>query len=242
MNVINVLGINFLNETIREAVEHGIQAIEEHRSAYVVAPDSEMLLAAKKNRRLMQAIDDAELILPEGNGIICASHILGMPIKHRICAIDFAAALMARMSEKGMSVFVLGTETELVELAVETIQHRYPGIDIAGSDDGYYTMEYDLFEAINSAKPDLLLVAYGMPKQEIWMRRNRENISTGLMLGFGESLKILAGTTTRAPKRWRDSGFEWLYRLIKEPWRIVRMLKQSQVIFSALWRRVLGLT
>lgn len=240
MREINVLGVSFLNESIQEAVEHGMVAMDEHKCAYAVAPDSEMLLEAKKNRRLMAAIDKAALVLPEGNGIICASHILGMPIEHRICAIDFASALMARMSEKGMSVFILGTDTDIVEPAADNIRARYPGLRIVGSDDGYYTMDSDIIDAVNEAKPDLLLVAYGMPKQEIWMYRNRDALDAGLMLGFEGGLKMLAGVTKRAPKRWRDSGFEWLYRLVKEPWRLVRMLRQSQVVFTALWRRAFG--
>lgn len=240
MKVTDVLGVKFVNAGLFEAVEQAMRIMEAHESAYVVAPNSELLQAARENRKLMAAVRGAELILPEGNGIIYSSHVLGMPIEQRICALDFASALMARMSEKGMSVYILGNDTELVELAEEKITLRYPGIHMAGSDDGFYTSDADLFEAINEAEPDLLLVCFGSPRQELWMCRNRDKVKAGLMLGFGEGIELLAGTKKRAPKRWRDSGFEWLYWLIKEPRRIPRMIRRSGLVFTAMWRRLVG--
>lgn len=240
MNSTDVLGLSFVNGSVLEAVEQGMRAMEEHRCAYAVAVDSELLIAARKSKRLMVSLRGAELILPQGSGVIYSSHILGTPVKNRISAVDFASALMARMSEKNMSVFILGTETELVEQACEDISGRYPGISIAGSDDGFYSSEQELIEAINAARPDLLLVCYGSPKQELWMRRLAGKLSCGLMLGFGEGLKIITGEVERAPKRWRDSGFEWLYLLIKEPRRFWRMVKRTSLVFTAAWRRLVG--
>lgn len=102
----------------------------------MAALGTEQLQAARRDGRLMEAVRGAELILPQGSGILCASHILGLPLKGRISALDFASALMARMSEKGMSIFIVGPDTELVELAEEKIKSRYPGIIAAGSDGG----------------------------------------------------------------------------------------------------------
>lgn len=240
MNTVDVLGLPFVNEGIIETVEAAMVLMERRESAYAVAPDTELLQAARKSSRLMRAVKGAELILPEGNGVIYASHILGLPLSGRICAVDFISALMARMSEKGMSVFVLGDEPELVERAEEKISLRYPGIRLAGSENDYYSSEIERINAINETKPDLLLVGLGSPKQEIWMSRNREDVDAGLMVGCGEGLRVLAEMKQRAPKRWRDSGFEWLYWLIKEPKRIPRMLRRGGLVLTALWRRLVG--
>lgn len=240
MNVTDVLGLSFVNGSLLEAVEQGMRAMDERRCAYAVAVDSELLIAARKSKRLMVSIRGAELILPQGSGIIYSSHILGTPVKNRISAVDFASAIMARMSEKNMRVYVLGTEPELVESACDGISARYPGIHIAGSDDGFYSTEQELVEAINAANPDLLLVCYGSPKQEFWMRKFAGKLNCGLMLGFGEGLKIITGEVERAPKRWRDAGFEWLYLLIKEPRRFWRMVKRTSLVFTAVWRRLVG--
>ncbi|PWM14969.1 MAG: hypothetical protein DBX49_05585 [Clostridia bacterium] len=240
MNVREILGVKFVNAGIMETVENGMRLMEERKNAYVAALGTEQLQAARRDGRLMEAVRGAELILPQGSGILCASHILGLPLKGRISALDFASALMARMSEKGMSIFIVGPDTELVELAEEKIKSRYPGIIAAGSDGGFCTSEIELTAMINQAAPDLLLVALGSPRQELWMHRCRGKLKAGLMLGFGEELKALAGELVIAPKRWRDSGFEWLYWLIKEPWRIPRMLRRTGLIFTALWRRLVG--
>lgn len=240
MNLTNVLGFKFANSDIVEAVEQGMRLMEERKSLYVVAPNTELLQQAGKNKRLKAAIDNAALVLPEGNGIIYASHILGMPIKNRISADDYASALMARMSEKGMSVFIICDDQDLQELAAERMSLRYPGLKIVGADGDYYSNDIELIDGINSYKPDLLLVCHGSPRQELWMYRNREQVETGLMLGYGEGLKLLAQVKERAPKRWRDSGFEWLYWLIKEPKRIPRMIKRTGLIFSAIWYRLAG--
>ncbi len=240
MKYTEILGVSFVNGSIEEAVEKALRITEEHRSAYVVAPDSEMMIAAGKNKTYMRTIQDAELRLPEGNGVIYASNILGSPVKSRISALDFVSALMARMAEKNMSVFVLGRDYDTVETAGFNIQNRYPGLKLAGTDDGYFDSELDLFEIINKAKPDLLLVGYGSPEQENWMYRNRSQLDVGLMVGFGDELPVVAGSAERAPKRWRDSGFEWFYWLIKEPKRFGRLLKRSNIVFEAAWRRLVG--
>ncbi len=240
MKYTDVLGVSFFNGTIVEAVELALRAAEEHRSAYVVAPDSELMIAARKDNRIMRALKGAELCLPEGNGIMYSSDILGNHIKNRICCIDFAAALMARMSEKNMSIFILGDDSDIVEGASINISSRYPGLRPVGTDDGYFNIEQDLIDAINEAKPDLLLVGYGSPKQEKWMYSNKDQLDVGLMLGFGDELPVAAGSVERAPKRWRDSGFEWFYWITKDPKIIGRMTKRSKLVFTAMWRRLFG--
>ena len=113
MNVREILGVKFVNAGIMETVENGMRLMEERKNAYVAALGTEQLQAARRDGRLMEAVRGAELILPQGSGILCASHILGLPLKGRISALDFASALMARMSEKGMSIFIVGPDTEL---------------------------------------------------------------------------------------------------------------------------------
>lgn len=240
MNTIEVLGVNFVGTGILEAVEYGMRAMEHREGKYVVAPDSEMMLAARKSKRLMRAIQGAELILPEGSGVIYASRILGIPIKRKICAIDYGSALMARMSEKNMRVFLLGVDGETARLAAERIGNRYPGIVMAGSSAGNYDTDEKLLEVVNAAEADLLLVCYGTPKQELWMSRNAGLVKAGLMLGFGKEIKIVAGLTQQIPQKWRDNGCEWLYKIIKEPHSILRVAKRSGVLLAAIKRRLIG--
>ena len=238
MNKTDVLGVSFVNASMFEAVEQGIRAMAGHEGKYAVAPDSEMLLAARKSKKLMNAIKGAELVLPAGSGIIYASRILGIPIEKKISAYDYASALMARMGEKNMSVLILTGDEETLKPAIERVARRYPGIRISGC--LYGEDPQAITEAVDQAEPDLLLVGLDTPAQELWMRKNAGKRQVGLMLGFGKELNILAGKMAPVPQKWRDSGFEWLYKLIREPWLILRMLKRTGLIFAALQRRLLG--
>lgn len=242
MNRIDVLGIEFDNTDILEAVERAIRLMEERRHAYVVTPNPEIILESQKNEKLASAVKSADMVLPDGVGVIYASHILGTPIKNRIPGIDFASALMARISENGRKVFLLGAKPGVAELAGERLAERYPGLVICGVNDGYFEEEDTEFiiEKINSASPDLVLVCLGSPKQEIWMKNNAELLDTGLLIGLGGALDVYAGVVERAPRKWRSMGLEWLYRLIREPKRIKRMVKLPGVIVAAAWRRIGG--
>ena len=242
MNRIDVLGVEFDDMDIVEAVELAMSFMDERRCAYAVTPNPEIVLASRKNRKLASAVRAADMVLADGVGVIYASHILGTPIKNRIPGIDFASALMARMSECGKKVFLLGAKSGVAELAGERLSERYPGLDICGVNDGYFEEEDNelVLEKINAQSPDLVLVCLGAPKQEIWMKNNAELLNAGLMIGLGGALDVYAGVVERAPRKWRKLGLEWLYRLIREPRRIKRMIKLPGILFVALWRRIGG--
>ena len=242
MNRIDVLGVEFDDMDIVEAVELAMGFMEERRCAYAVTPNPEIVLECRKNRKLSAAVRAADMVLPDGVGVIYASRILGTPIKNRLPGIDFASALMARMSECGKKVFLLGARSGVAELAAERLTERYPGLEICGVNDGYFAQEDNelVLEKINALSPDLILVCLGAPRQEIWMKNNAELLNAGLMIGLGGAMDVYAGVVERAPRKWRKLGLEWLYRLIKEPRRIKRMIKLPGILFAALWRRIGG--
>ena len=242
MNRIDVLGVEFDDMDIVEAVELAMGFMEERRCAYAVTPNPEIVLECRKNRKLAAAVRAADMVLPDGVGVIYASRILGTPIKNRLPGIDFASALMARMSECGKKVFLLGAKSGVAELAAERLTERYPGLEICGVNDGYFAQEDNelVLEKINALSPDLILVCLGAPRQEIWMKNNAELLNAGLMIGLGGAMDVYAGVVERAPRKWRKLGLEWLYRLIKEPRRIKRMIKLPGILFAALWRRIVG--
>ena len=240
MIITNVLGVNFANSSITESVEYALRLMGSDKTEYVVAPDSEMMHEISENKRLRAAVKAASLVLPAGNGVLAAARILGYPIKHRISAIDFTSALLARMSEKEMSVYIFGPEYEMVEEVKYYMSVRYPGLKLYCGDEDYFYNEIELVDTISAIKPDLVLNCQGSPRQEYWMYRHRDDIDAGLMIGFGEGFRYFAGEIERAPKRWRESGFEWLYWIIREPKRLVRTLKRTWIIFAAIWRRAFG--
>ena len=227
MNRINILGIKYCDIDITEAVEHSVRAIERRVGGYIIVPDSDLALAARKSRRLMSAIRAAELVLPGDRGIFIASRILGMPLHYKMSAPDFASALLARLSGCGKSVFLVSARQQTVQYAADRIVERYPGIQIAGTADGRFVNDTEIIDEINAASPDLLLVCLSSPKQELWMSEISSELNTGLSLGVGA---VLEETGAR-----RSEGF--FTRLVHDP---KRTLKLPRMILAALWKRIAG--
>lgn len=226
MNRINILGIKYCDIDITEAVEHSVRSIETREGGYIIVPDSDLALAARKNRRLMSAIRGAELVLPGDRGIFIASRILGMPLHYKMSAQDFSSALLARLSGCGKNVFLVGARRQTVQYAADRIVERYPGIRIAGTADGRFVDDTEIIDEINTASPDLLLVCLSSPKQELWLSEASQELNAGLSLGVG-------AVTEEASAR--HNGF--FARLMRDP---RRALKLPRMILAALWKRIAG--
>ena len=237
---IEVLGTGFDNLTMEEALEKAGTLMEEHRGAYVVTPNPEIVMLCREDVDMAAAVDCADLVIADGVGVIYGAKILGTPLKEKLPGIDFTAALMERMAGKGQSVFLFGAKPGVAEMAAENLQTRFPGLRIAGTNDGYFTDDGPIVEKINAAKPDLMLVCLGAPKQEKWMKAHAGQLDVGLMVGAGGSLDVYAGTVERAPEKWQKAGLEWLYRLLKEPKRLGRMMKLPKFLILIIWKRIRG--
>lgn len=239
MKKINVLNVLFNNVTRSEAVNIAMDFINKHTGAYVVTPNPEIVMEAASNAQLKKALDNASLTLPDGIGIVYGAKILGTPLKEKVPGIDFASDLMKRLSEQKGSVYLLGAKPGIAEKAAVNLTNMYPGLVISGVSDGYFKDDCGIIEEINYLKPNLLLVCLGFPKQEIWMYEKREQLDVGLMAGLGGSLDVFAGVVTRAPVVWQNLGLEWLYRLIKQPSRLGRMLRLPLFLLCVIKKRVI---
>lgn len=237
---INVLGVDFDSMTMAEAVERARSLMAERRAAYAVTPNPEIVMLCRENAAAMAAVQQADLVLPDGIGVVYGAAILGTPLRAKLPGIDFAAALMGSMAEEGKSVYLLGARPGVAEAAGEKLREQFPGLRIAGTQDGYFADDAPVVSAVNAAAPDLLLVCLGAPKQELWMQRNAPKLRVGLMAGLGGSLDVFAGTVRRAPRIFQKLGLEWFYRLCKEPRRLGRMLKLPKFLFAAIRQRLKG--
>lgn len=233
MSRIDVLGVSFDDLTMDEAVEIALGFMQERRACYACTPNPEIVMAAKGDAALRAALSGAELVLADGVGITKAAAMLGTPLKSRVPGIDFASNVISRLAQRGGSVYLLGAKPLVAEAAAEKLTQTYPGIVIAGTNDGYFTDDAPVIEKINAARPDFLMVCLGSPKQELWMSANAGRLSCGLMAGLGGSLDVLAGNVQRAPETWRRLGLEWLYRVIKEPKRLGRVMKLPAFVLEA---------
>lgn len=234
---INVMGVGFDNLTKEEAVSEALRLIRERRSAYVVTPNPEIVMICRENPDAMEAVQQADLVLPDGVGVVYGAKILGTPLKGKLPGIDFVTALMDELAKTGGRVFLLGSKPGVAEMAAENLVARYPGLQVCGTMDGYFKDDAPVLEAVNAAAPDLLFVCLGAPKQELWMRRNAPKLNVGLMAGLGGSLDVFAGTVKRAPVFFQKLGLEWFYRLLKEPKRIGRMMNLPKFLFATIRAR-----
>jgi len=237
---IDVMGVGFDSLTMEEAVARARDLMAARRAAYVVTPNPEIVMLCREDAAAMQAVQNADLVLADGIGVIYGAKILGTPLRAKLPGIDFAAALMTQMGREGKRVFLLGAKPGVADAAGEKLRERFPGLVIAGTNDGYFQDDDPVVEKINAVQPDLLLVCLGAPKQELWMQRNAPRLRVGLMAGLGGSLDVFAGNVKRAPKFFQKLGLEWFYRLIKEPKRIGRMMKLPKFLFAAIGRRLRG--
>lgn len=233
MSRIDVLGVSFDDLTMDEAVEIALGFMQERRACYACTPNPEIVMAAKGDAALRAALSGAELVLADGVGITKAAAMLGTPLKSRVPGIDFASNVISRLAQRGGSVYLLGAKPLVAEAAADKLTQTYAGIVIAGTNDGYFTDDAPVIEKINAASPDFLMVCLGSPKQELWMSANAGRLSCGLMAGLGGSLDVLAGNVQRAPETWRRLGLEWLYRVIKEPKRLGRVMKLPAFVLEA---------
>lgn len=234
-----LFGVPFDDGSLQEATERALSLIARKSAAYTVTPNPEIMMKLRDNPALQKAVESADLILPDGVGLVYASKIVGRPIYHRVPGIDFASALMEKLAERQGSVYLLGAKPGVAEAAALKMQEACPGLRIAGTHHGYFSAgeEPRLLEQIQQAEPDLLLVCLGAPRQELWMARYAGRLTVGLMVGLGGALDVYAGCVSRAPKIWRNLGFEWLYRLLRQPQRLKRMKCLPAFLWAAVKER-----
>lgn len=237
---IDVLGVGFDNLTLEEAAQAGAGFVEGDGFHYAVTPNPEFILAARKDPAFRQVLLDADLVLPDGIGVIYSAKLLGRPLKGRAPGIEFAQQLIAWMAKNGKRLFLLGAKPGVAELAAANLKAKYPGLIVCGTHDGYFQEDEPVVEAIRAAAADVVFVCLGAPKQEFWMAKNGPASGAHLMVGLGGSLDVFAGVVDRAPEGFQKLGLEWLYRLMKEPKRFGRMAKLPLVLVYALGSRIGG--
>lgn len=222
---IDVLGVGFDNLTMDEAVAEGLRLTESQGTHYVVTPNPEIVELCRENLAAKIAVNEADLVLADGIGVVKGAAMLGTPLKDRVPGIEFAAGLMAGLAANGKTLYLLGAKPGVAEQAAGRLQATYPGLVIAGIHDGYFKDDAAVAEEIRKTGADVVFVCLGAPKQELWMKKFGPATGAHLLCGLGGSLDVFAGVVERAPKFWSDHGLEWFYRLCREPRRIGRMMK-----------------
>lgn len=219
-----VLGIQVNTESYDELLPKVFDQIEKQQKSLIVAINPEKIIKAKEDPALKTLLNNAEFQIPDGIGVILASKIQKGQITSRVTGVDMMLRLCEEAALRKKHVFLYGGKPGIAEQAAKKLQDLYPSIQIVGTQDGYEKDNQKVVDKINEAKPDLLFVAMGSPKQENWINANRDQLHPTIYQGVGGSFDVLAGNVKRAPKSFQKFGMEWFYRLIKEPHRIKRQI------------------
>ena len=236
----DILGVGVDNLTLDEAIAAGCALLGKDGSHYVVTPNPEFILTAKKNAAFRDVLNAADLSLPDGIGVIYAAKLLGRPLKGRAPGVDFAQGLLKNISQSGKKLFLLGAKHGVAEQAAENLCKSYPNLNVCGVNDGYFQDDGPVIKKIKASEADVVFVCLGAPKQEFWMAKNGPETGATLLVGLGGCLDVFAGNVQRAPEGWQKAGLEWLYRLIKEPSRFGRMAKLPLILVDAVAARFSG--
>ncbi|HAG06973.1 MAG TPA: glycosyltransferase [Peptococcaceae bacterium] len=242
MRRIVLLGAPVDAVTLEEAVERAAAFIREGGPHQVLTLNPEYLYRALREPHLMEIVRRAALVTADGVGIVWAARMLGQPVPERVTGIDLMTALAARAAREGWRVFLLGASPGVAEAAAAKLAARFPGFQVAGAHHGYFAPEDEpkLLQRINAARPDVLFVALGAPKQEVWIARNLNTLRVPVVMGVGGSFDVLAGRVKRAPAVLRRLHLEWLGRLVYEPRRWRRMLVLPKFVWTVLVERLRG--
>lgn len=221
-----ILGIPVDDITYTEALEHVIRFLQSRHPHQIVTVNPEFIMTAQHNATSCEVLQHADLATPDGFGIILAAHWLGTPLRERVTGVELSNRIAQLAANQGYRIFLLGAAPGIAEQAAAVLQTRYTNLTIAGCYSGSPHPRHEPFlrQIIAAAQPDILLVAYGHPAQDIWIARNQPYLRIPIAMGVGGLFDYLSGHVPFAPAWIRRIGLEWLYRLIYQPNRWRRIL------------------
>lgn len=200
----------------------------EEKRMFVVTANPEAFIHGSKTPEIASLLlDDATTVIADGIGIVKGAKKLGVSVPERIPGVELAEALLHFGNEGKKSIFFFGAKKEVLDALTSLVAKNFPDLTVAGAVDGYVSDKDAVFEEIKEKKPDIVLVALGIPAQEMLIYRHLKDFEKGIFVGVGGSFDVLSGTKQRAPKFFIDHNLEWLYRITKEPKRIKRFYENN---------------
>ena len=231
------LGVNVITLNYDEIIEDIKKRMEEGLTSTIIAVNPEKVITASQDEQIKKLINDATYQIPDGVGILIASRLKGGDIDSRVTGVDMMDRLLKFASDEGKKVFMYGAKEEVVASAKVKIEEKYPSIHITGYSNGYTKDQDELVRKINESGADIIFVALGSPRQELWIRDHMNELNVKVYQGVGGSFDVFAGNVKRAPSVFRKAGLEWFYRLISDPKRFKRQLALPKFLFKIITKK-----
>lgn len=236
LTTVPIYGIPFSKMNMDETVSYLTKAIEERRQTHVITANPIMIMSAVDDPGYRKMIKRADLIVPDGAGVVWAAKYVGNPVAERVTGFDLMHRLLQQGESRRWKAYLLGTSQEVIEAAAEKLQLQYPQVRVVGYRNGFFGPDQDeeVVEEIRKAAPDLLFVARGADTQEPWIVKFKQQLGVPLIMGVGGSFDVVSGKLKRAPIIFQKLRLEWLYRLLQEPKRYKRMLVLPKFVVKVL--------
>ena len=231
---VNILGVEVSSLTMQEAVSTAEAFMDSKTPHLIATANAEMIMNATHDEELKNILNTADLVVPDGAGTVWASNYLGVDMPERVAGFDLVQNLFANAPAKKRRIFFFGSAPGVAEKAKAKAEKDFPGINIVGVRNGYFSQkdEAEIIEQIKQAKPDLLLAALGVPKQEIWLNTHMKELGCPLSIGVGGTFDVMAGVMKRAPLWMQKAKLEWLFRGMLQPKRIGRLMALPRFVMA----------
>lgn len=223
---VSLYGVPFSKMDMKETVAYLAEAIEAGRPNRVITGNPIMLMVGLEHPDFHRVLATADLVVPDGAGVVWAANRLKQPVKERVAGFDLMHELLREGDRKSWSAYLLGASPDIIQAAHDNLKAKFPGVRFVGYRDGYFkdSEDEDVIAAIREAKPDMLFVARSTMNQEPWIEKYADALGVPVIMGVGGSFDVVAGKLKRAPAIFRKLNLEWFYRLLQEPSRYKRML------------------
>lgn len=237
-----VLGVPVDCMTMNEAVDFAESMVKGQHPCAILAVNPEKVIRAQRDKNLLAQLRNAKLVIPDGIGVVFAARLLGFSCTERVPGSELMPLLCQRAASKGYRVFLFGASPDVISCTAQVLQQRFAGLRIVGAQHGY-VKEDDMpamISKINAVQADLLFVALGSPKQEMWIARYLPELKVKVCQGVGGTFDVIAGRVKRAPLLFRVIHLEWFYRLLSQPSRIMRQGALPLFAYRVVKNRVLN--
>ena len=231
---VEILGVKVDAVTMSQAVERVKNLITEKKSSIVATANAEMLLNATHDLELKKILNAAELVVPDGAGTVWAARHLGKFMPERVAGFDLVQELMKIAPAHDFKFFLFGSAPGIAEKAKLKAETLYPGIKIVGTRNGYFksTDEPEILSQIKNSRADVLLAALGVPKQEKWLSKYKNELKIPVSIGVGGTFDVMAGIVKRAPLWMQKARLEWLFRAMLQPSRAGRLISLPKFVWK----------
>lgn len=234
---VKILDYRIYSETKMELIEY-LRDIK--HKVHIVSGNPEVLYSGLSNLELKENFKSEEaVIIPDGIGTVLSAKILGTPVQEKIAGIEVMEEIIKFCEDECKPIYLLGAKQEILDKCISNLKMMHPRLEIVGSYNGYFNIDEceNIINDIENKRPYCIFVAMGAPRQEIFITKYMHRLPCTIFMGVGGSFDVISGNSKRAPKWMIKIGIEWLYRVLKEPWRLKRLSSIPKFIYIAVLNR-----